>query len=220
LGQSKEQAEFGKNETPQGGLSGDKGYIFESILANKWSQLPEVLKRHYAIRSGSDDRSIVRGEMSVRYRGPLKLLAPVYRLLGSVPLINQDKVETEVLFHGEKDDAGFRFVRTFKPQNEKPYQFRSTMFQLAGSEVIEVMRFGFCWWLNYDFENGQVLLRHKGYGVRWFGRFFSLPLTSLLGRADAWEKAVDNDHFEMQVKVVHPIFGEIYSYSGVFGFDK
>jgi hypothetical protein len=90
------------------------------------------------------------------------------------------------------------------------------MEQMRGSEVVEFMRFGIGWRLRYAWDGQRVRLHHLGYVWRIFGLLIPLPLELLIGRGDAWEEPIDNDSFRMWMSVVHPWWGQTYSYSGTF----
>jgi len=90
------------------------------------------------------------------------------------------------------------------------------MIQVEGNEVIEIMRFGIGWRMNYLWQDGKVILKHKGYTMKLFGRYIPLPLTTILGEGYAEEVAVDDETFSMFVEIRHPWWGKIYEYKGQF----
>lgn len=189
---------------------------FAPIFGADWESLPTVMKKHYANRPYSHDRVVVEGRMSVEYRSIMKWLKPFYRLLGTVPVVNAHDIPVRVQFDSEPDSNAFRFHRFFAFSNTRPYQFRSRMLQIEGNKLVEIMRFGICWCLSYHWNNGKVLLQHRGYAWRVLGHYLPLPLHWLLGRGDAEEIPLDDHRFAMKVTMVHPWFGEIYNYRGEF----
>lgn len=190
--------------------------IFKGIFGQHWPQLPSVLRKHYTNRPFSNDKVVVEGQLDIKCRHILKLMAPFYRLLGSVPMVTASKVPVRVQFDSDKNSSAFHFNRTFLFEGKKPYQFKSRMLQLKDNEVIEIMKFGICWRMLYCWEDGKVKLKHKGYAQKVFSYYLPLPLTCLIGRGDAEESAVDDKSFAMKVSITHPLFGEIYSYAGQF----
>lgn len=194
--------------------------IFQPIFAQDWDRLPAVMKKHYANRPYCQDRTIVDGRMSVEYRGLLQLLRPFYRLLGTVPIVNASDIPVRVTFTSHPDDCSFGFNRQFFFHNALPYHFRSRMLQINGPDLVEIMRFGVCWCLRYEWDGHKVLLRHRGYALHWFGHFIPVPLHWLLGRGDAEEIPLDDERFAMQVTLVHPLLGELYRYRGEFRVEQ
>ncbi|MEE2732871.1 MAG: DUF4166 domain-containing protein [Pseudomonadota bacterium] len=190
--------------------------IFKPVFGAQWDALPPVMKKHYAIRPYSTDQVIVDGVMDVVCLRPLNMARPLYRLLGAIPLTTEYSVRCTVHFNSSLRDRSFGFVRHFWFVHQRFYRFRSRMLALGGEQVIEIMRFGFCWKMRYRWEDDKVKLIHDGYGLYWFGHLIPLPVTWLLGRGDAEEWAIDDNRFAMNVTMTHPLFGTQYSYSGTF----
>ena len=194
--------------------------IFKSVFGLQWDQLPPVMQQHYGIRPYTNDQVIVDGVMDVVCYRPLSFAKPLYRLMGSIPLTTEYGVRCTVHFNSSPRNRRFGFVRHFWFVHRRFYRFRSNMLAIGGERVIEIMRFGFCWKMLYRWEDSRVKLIHDGYGLYWFGHLVSLPLTWLLGRGDAEERAVDDNHFAMKVVMMHPLFGIQYSYSGTFNITQ
>jgi len=121
-----------------------------------------------------------------------------------------------VHFDSTPDSKAFCFNRQFHFREHRPYQFRTRMLQIEGNEMVEIMRFGVCWRFQYLWENDTVILRHRGYALKLLGHLIPAPLHWIIGRGDAIERAVDDDHFDMEVTLSHPLFGELYRYAGRF----
>jgi predicted DCC family thiol-disulfide oxidoreductase YuxK len=190
--------------------------IFQSIFGGQWDDLPPVMKKHYANHPYSHDRVVVEGRMAVEFRSVLHVLRPFYRLLGTVPIVSAQNVPVRVEFDSDPDTRAFHFNRTFLLPSARPYHFRTRMLQRSGNELVEIMRFGICWCLRYEWDGQKVRLQHRGYALHWFGHFIPVPLHWLLGRGDAEEVALDDDRFAMQVTLMHPLLGQLYSYRGEF----
>ena len=189
---------------------------FKSIFGEAWEELPLAIQKHYSIRPYSDDITIVEGTLDIMCTGPIKYFSTLFWIMGSIPPHNEKDVPVTVHFKSDRDTKCFHFVRTFYFKNRKPYQFRSRMIQTTGNEVIEIMRFGFGWKMNYLWEDNQVKLKHKGYVLKIFGHFIPLPLTALMGKGNAEETAIDDNHFKMFTDINHPHWGKIYEYKGCF----
>lgn len=189
--------------------------IFKKVFGESWDVLPSVFHKHYANRASSDDRVVVEGSLDLLCRAHMKILSPLLWLLGSAPPSNDKNVPVTVQFTS-KDGAEFHFDRAFHFENRKPHHFRSRMRQVQGSEVIEIMRFGICWRMNYLWQDNKVVLKHKGYALHLFNCFIPLPISWLVGRSDAEEVAVSDDEFDMSASITHPLFGKVYEYRGRF----
>lgn len=190
--------------------------IFKSIFGAAWDNLPPVMKKHYANRTYTDDHVTVEGTLDVMCAGPIRALAPLFWLLGSIPPINQKNVPVTVHFRSSPDTKKFHFQRVFHFQGRKPYHFRSYMIQVENNDVVEITGGGMGWRMLYDWENGKVVMKHKGYALRLFGHYIPLPLEIFLGKGYAEEVAVDDNTFDMQMHLTHPRWGKIYEYKGQF----
>ncbi|WP_193184244.1 DUF4166 domain-containing protein [Nisaea sediminum] len=191
--------------------------IFAPVFGDDWERLPPVIRRHYPNRPFSDDVTRVEGVLDVMSAGPVRLLAPVLSALGQIPARNESGVPVTVTFRSDPGSAAFVFDREFR-FSDGDYHFRSRMLHLGGGEVVEIMRYGFYWRCRYAWREGKVMLAHRGYGIRLFGRHVPLPLGLLLGRNEAEEVPLDAGSFGMMTRITHPLWGRVYEYRGRFSF--
>ena len=189
---------------------------FKAIFGKDWEALPPVMKKHYANRPYSSDVTVVEGKLEVFCKPPLRWLAPVMRLLGQIPAVNQKNVPVTVRFESDLHSKAFHFNRFFHFANGKSYIFHSRMLQLKDNEVVEIMKFGLAWKMQYSWDGEKVTLAHKGYAIQIFGHLIPLPLTMLIGEGNAFEYPVDDNTFDMEVNITHPWWGEMYGYKGRF----
>jgi hypothetical protein len=189
---------------------------FKNVFGDSWDDLPIVMKKHYVNRPYSKDRAIVEGTLDIMCAGPIKLLAPLFWLMGNIPPRNENGVAVTVYFDSDENSKAFHFNRIFYFKNRKPYHFRSRMVPVTDNEIIELMRFGFGWRMNYCWEDNRVKLKHKGYVFNLFGYLIPMPLTFFIGEGNAEEVAIDDNTFAMDVRITHSLWGEIYGYKGQF----
>ncbi|MFK5978210.1 MAG: DUF4166 domain-containing protein [Rhizobiaceae bacterium] len=194
--------------------------VFKNVFGESWDELPNVLQKHYANRPYSDDLTTVEGVLDIHCEQPLRFLAPLMKFLGQIPAHTQKNVPVTVRFQSERDSKAFQFNRVFRFSNAAPYEFRSRMIQIEGSEVIEIMRFNLGWRMHVSWDGEKIVLKHKGYALPLFGHFIPLPLTFLMGSGYAEEVAVDAEHFDMLTHITHPWWGEVYGYKGRFKLVK
>ena len=190
--------------------------IFKSIFGSDWDSLPIVMKKHYANRPYSTEVTTIKGTLNIFCKAPLLWFAPMLKLLGQIPAFNQSGVPVTVRFESEPNSKLFHFNRKFDISGREPYFFRSKMIQTRGNEVIEIMKFGLGWRMQCSWNGQQVVLKHKGYVIYLFGHFIPIPLTILMGEANAIETPVCENIFDMEVNITHPWWGEMYGYNGRF----
>jgi predicted DCC family thiol-disulfide oxidoreductase YuxK len=189
---------------------------FKPIFGAAWESMPPVMHMHYRNRPFSKDHTHVEGTMSVWAAWPLRFMAPLLQLMGSVPTRTGTDMPVSVDFKSEADSTAFHFIRTFRYPGRKPYIFHSRMHPLGGSRVVERMKFGLGWRVAFTWENKRVILQHQGYAFCLFNWFIPLPLGWILGdiHAEEWETGANS--FAMFVEIKHPLWGKIYDYRGEF----
>lgn len=189
--------------------------IFQPIFADNWQQLPPVLKKHYANRPYSADIVPLEGSMDIEFSKLTRALAPLFRLFGALSPYEGKNIPTTVYSKSETGTSNYILERHFNFPGRKTYIFRSKLIPLGEDRVIEAMKFGIGWYCQFKYENNRVWLIHKGFRWRVFGLLVPLPLNLFLGRAEAWEEAIDDDNFRMYMAMRHPWFGN-YIYKGQF----
>ena len=200
-----------------------KAPVFAEVFADQWEHLPPVMQTHYANRPYTRDRVTVEGHLDVYIRPLMKPFASLMAALGLLAPYAGERVPCTVQFLSQVDGKAFIFDRRFhfpessSASGRKSYQFRSELVAKGANDVIEYMRCGIGWRCGYSFENGRVVLAHKGYVWRLFGRDIPLPGAGLIvGRGEAFEEATGDDSFAMAMALHHPLFGRLYSYAGTF----
>lgn len=190
--------------------------IFKSIFGENWHELPTVMKKHYANRSYCDDISEASGTMKIDGSLIWNLCSPISRIFGILVPYTGENIEVIVKFRSSVENNHFVFDRTFYFPNKKPYKFYSTLIPQENGEVVEIMNLGLGWKCEYCWQEGRVLLRHKGYVLKLFGKILSFPIGGLIGKGYAEEIPIDEDSFAMKMEIVHPWWGKLMGYSGTF----
>lgn len=190
--------------------------IFQSVLGTGWDAMPRMMRRRYAVRPFSDDQVTVEGTLDVK-RSPLaRLLSPLLSLCGALVPHEGSGVPVSVRFYSSPDACDFHFDRHFHFPGRAPYRFHSRMERVEGGDMVEFMRFGLGWRMRYGWDGRKIVLAHRGYVWRVFGRLVPLPLEWVLGSGYAEEEPLSDDSFRMWMAVTHPWFGQTYGYGGIF----
>lgn len=190
--------------------------IFKSIFGESWNDLPLIMKKHYANKPYTEQVITVKGRLNVFCKPPLSWLSPLMRLMGQIPAFNANNVPVTVRFESDFHSKSFHFNRAFNFRDRKTYIFHSRMFQIKENEVIEIMKFGLGWKMHYSWDGEKVVLEHRGYALQVLGHLIPLPLSILMGAGHAVEYPVDDNTFDMEVRITHPWWGEVYGYKGRF----
>lgn len=189
---------------------------FKPIFSDKWNMLPKVIKKHYANRPYSNDVVTVKGKMNFIIARWARYIMPLFKWLKIIVPYAGENVDVTVHFRSEVDSDVYQFDRWIYFPGRKPYNFLSKMHHTKGKEIVEKFACGICWCMNYDFDGEKVLLLHKGYALKLFGKVIPFPISAIVGKGYAEEIAIDDNSFRMRMTITHPLFGVYYEYNGLF----
>lgn len=192
--------------------------IFKNVFGKDWDALPKCMKKHYSNRPYSLDTISVEGVLDIYCGGPIRKFPFLYWLLGSVPPVNEKNVPVHVDFKSSKNSNAFYLNRIFSLTKRRTHLFNSRMARVDEKYLVEIMRFGIGWKMEYSWTGEKVKISHVGYVLNVFGVFIPFPIAALAGKVYAEEIAVDENTFDMKVSVLHPWWGKLYEYSGKFYF--
>jgi hypothetical protein len=194
----------------------EEGSLFRSVFGESWALMPAVLRKRYANRPISRDLVLMQGNLTITMAPWLRHFRPLIRLSRALVPFEGDNIPVVIRFSSETLSSACDFDRSFSPPGGGLYRFRSRLTPFHGDEMVEFMAIGIGWRARYRFENGRVQIDHGDYRIPVFGRLVRLPIEWLIGRAEAWEEAIDDNRFRMAMRIQHRYFGELYSYRGEF----
>ena len=183
--------------------------LMQQALGADWDKLPAALQAHYRFGTTTDT-----GSMDIEYPRFMQPVWSILRLLGAL-VDRQGKSVTTIV---EKRVVGERQVwqRTITYPDGQIVRFDSFWVAAGNAEVIE-------------FVNPVLGLQMAPYVVgeklRYRGVSFiaklgpvtiPIPEWLVLGHATIIEEALDDTHFAMDFRLTHPLFGELFRYSGKF----
>ncbi len=190
--------------------------LFREMFGAAWELMPNVFHRHYANRPYHMDVVTVTGTMSVWQSPLMRPFAFLFLWTGTLVPVTEANILTDVIFKTHSDTSCFLYDRRFKLGDNRILTFKSRLEPRNGNEAVEWTESGIGWHCAFFFEGGRVRLRHLGYRFKIGALELPLPMDWLFGRPSAWEEAVSETEFRMEMTIDHPIFGRIYSYSGQF----
>ncbi len=196
------------------------GPIFKPVFADAWATLPNCIKARYAVRAGSTDRVSVAGKLDVEYSRAFLLLAPIFRLLGTLVPHRGRGVPVRVTFSSPPGSAALHLDRVFSFPGRAPARFSSRLVPQGGDRVVEFMRYGIGWKSRLFLEGDDVIMQHVGYVWRLFGILVPLPLGWIVGRGHATETPISGGTFSMTMELRHPLLGRLFEYHGTFEIEK
>ena len=183
--------------------------LMQQALGADWDKLPPALQAHYRFGTTTDT-----GSMDIEYPRFMQPVWSILRLLGAL-VDRQGKSVTTIV---EKRVVGERQVwqRTITYPDGQIVRFDSFWVAAGNAEVIE-------------FVNPVLGLQMAPYvvgeklhyrGVRFIAKLgpvtIPIPEWLVLGHATIIEEALDDTHFAMDFRLTHPLFGQLFRYSGKF----
>lgn len=182
------------------------------VLSAQWAQLHPTLRAHHA---GGAVHEV--GAMDVefpRWMGPLLWLLQWF---GALVHRAQPQVHTVVDKHSRNGRQ--TFDRTLTYADGQVLRFNSTWVAEPGGRLVEYVNP----WLALELApvvRGDAL-HCEGVCV-WVGRGglrLCLSERWLLGHTVIAEHALDARHYAMDFRMIHPWFGQVFRYAGVFETD-
>ena len=183
--------------------------LMQQALGATWDKLPPALQAHYRFGSTVD-----KGSMDIEYPRLMQPVWSILRLFGAL-VDRPGKGVTTVV---EKRVVGDRQIwhRTITYIDGQVVRFNSFWVATGNGEVVE-------------FVNPVLGLQMAPYvvgdklhyrGVRFVAKIgavtIPIPEWLTLGHATIVEEALDDTHFTMDFRLTHPLFGQLFRYSGTF----
>lgn len=183
--------------------------LMQNALGADWDKLPPALQAHY--RFG---KTIDNGHMDVEYPRFMQPYLSVLHLMGALIDRGGRQVPTVV----EKTVVGERqyWRRTITYPDGRVVYFNSFWVSVGDNQMIEFVNPVLGLQMAVHVEGGKLHYR----GVRFvakLGRFLlPIPEWLVLGHTTITEHAIDATHFAMDFRLTHPLFGQLFRYSGTF----
>ncbi len=187
--------------------------IMQMALKDQWQELPQSLKAHY---QGDDNADV--GKLSIEYPKAMQLPLNLLKMLGA--LINRagNEIPATVEKSMRRDKQYWR--REINFLDGRKVIFKSVWQYHEGNELIEFVNRFVGLRMAVKVENETLYYEGKGFELRLGKLRLSIPEWMLLGHTSIEEKAIDESYFEMDFRLHHPLFGQIYRYSGAFITEK
>ena len=183
--------------------------LMQLALGTDWEKLPPALQAHYRFGTTVD-----RGSMDIEFPRFMQPVWSILKLFGALV----DRKGNGVMTIVEKSVVGERQVwrRTIIYPDGQVVRFDSFWVAAGNGEVVE-------------FVNPVLGLQMAPYvvgeklhyrGVKFIAKLgpvtIPIPEWLTLGYATIVEEALDDTHFAMDFRLTHPLFGQLFRYSGKF----
>jgi len=182
--------------------------LMQQALGEQWAKLPAALKAHYQA-----DSNIDTGLLTIQYPCYMQPFLSFLNLIGAL----LDRRGCDIPARVEKFMAGTRqhWRRRLSHPVAGTLCFDSIWEHEGDNLLTEYVNT--CLGLTMSVELVGDSLHYEGqcFILRLAGLRFRLP-EWLLGHTTIREHALDENRFEMDFRLTHPLVGQIYRYSGKF----
>jgi len=185
------------------------GSPLRQALGSQWHRLPEALCAHHRARSSTDI-----GTLDIDYPRAMQPYLGLLRLLGVLVNRRGRDVPTVVEKHLEAGAQHWR--RAIRFADGGAVSFNSHWVHAGGSDVIEYVNRVIGLRMSVQVVDGRLHFEGKCYVVRLGTLLLPLPEWLVLGHTTIVETALDDAHFAMDFRLRHPLFGQIFRYTGEF----
>ena len=191
--------------------------VLKQALGSQWSSLAHVIQAHYGLTPFTDKQIRLSGMMDrVSYSFVAALMMPFAVFSGALVPYRGKNVPVEAINQSASGKPAYFWTRTFHFPDRNPYTFQSWMICTGAGELTEYVRFGLGIRLAVRVHNGGLIERDLGY-IWKLGRWsIPLPIHLLFGRSYIEEMPISDSEYRMKWTVTHPLFGEMFAYSGRF----
>ena len=192
----------------------NKTSLMQQALGEQWAQLPPSLKAHYNNNEGGENIAI--GELTIDYPKFMQWPLNAMRLVGALVNRRGDKLPTKVE-RIMNDDGAQYWHRSIQYPDGTTVAFKSRFtYDLENNEFVEYTNRFLGLKMQSFVKDGALHYESCGYVLELGAVTIPLPEWLALGHASIVESAINETEFQMDFRLKHPLFGEIFSYIGTF----
>jgi hypothetical protein len=186
--------------------------LMQHALGDDWHKLPPALQAHYA------RATIDTGHMNIEYPRFMQPWLTLLRCFGALVNRAGSNVATVV----EKSTEGDRqfWYRTLTYADNQTRTFNTVWIHAGGNQLIEFVNPVLGLQMAVHVENGRLHYQ----GVRFVAKLgrllLPIPEWLALGHTAIVEEALSETRFAMDFRLRHPVFGQVFRYSGEFETGK
>lgn len=187
--------------------------LMKLALGEQWEQLPEALKAHY--RNDDNGINIATGHLNIDYPRFMQLPLHALRLMGA--LINRRGNHLETTVERKMEGEQQYWHRTINYPDGKQVHFKSLfVYDAKSNRLIEYTNRFLGLKMKVHVENKQLHYQSCGYVLKLGSVQLPIPESLALGHASIVETDTGDESFDMDFRLRHPLFGQIFSYAGTF----
>ena len=187
--------------------------LMQVALGTDWEKLPEALKAHYELGPNVDI-----GHLDIEFPLWMKPYLWLLHLFGALLTRSGKWIPTRVEKDVVADRQTWRRTITF-PDGEMA-TFNSFWISSVGNRLIEFVNPVMGLEMTVRVEGEELRYEGVRYVLRLGRLTVSIPEWLILGHTTIVERGLPTNSFAMDFRLTHPLFGEVFRYSGVFSTQR
>ena len=178
-----------------------------------WSELESGIHRRFATYVGEGHSLVFKGRMQWVYCSPLGyIISKVIKRFAILP--DACVRDSEFTFDIGMRNGEILKQRTYEMRASQSFRF-SSLFSTE-PRLHEEFNGGIGMYLGLLVKRGSLLFRDEGYFFRIGQRRLRLPRWLTVGHFDLLHRNLDEQRFQIIIRVVHPLFGTLFYQRGEF----
>jgi len=183
--------------------------LMQQVLGDQWEQLPPALHRHYQHSDNTDT-----GLLDIDYPSFMHPYLSIMRLFGALINKRGKNIPTTVPKQMKGDTQYWK--RSICFPDGGTVLFKSHWKYAGGNELIEYINSFLGLRMAVHAEDGHLYYEGRHYVLKLGSVLLPVPEWLVLGHTTIEEKALDDEHFYMDFRLQHPLFGQVFRYAGKF----
>lgn len=183
--------------------------LMHNALGAAFDTLPIALQEHY--KTGS---ILEHGAMDISYPRWMQPILSLLHLFGALVNKSGRQVATQVLRTPDINGEIWRRQMIFVDGTE--VRFNSYWVAGKNNHIIEYINSILGHEMAVRVENNKIYYHGVRFIVKLGPLLIPIPQWLLLGYTHIVEEAVDDRHYAMDFRLIHPLFGQVFRYAGQF----
>ena len=184
----------------------------QQALGSNWDKLPPALQAHYQSGTSTDI-----GYLNIEYPWFMQPVLSLFRIFGV--LVNRTGRNVSTVVNKTNTQKHQHWHRTIRYHNGKKIIFKSYWIASNNNQIIEYVSPFLGLEMKVWVEKDQLHYQGVNYIFKLGNFLLPIPQWLSLGYASIVEEAIDNTQFVMDFRIAHPLFGQVFRYSGKFEAD-
>ena len=188
--------------------------VLRTALGARWQHLHPDIRARFTLAPGATRQSFT-GTMREIHRSRIGwLIAHLIAFVRILPTVNARDVPFEFNL-SPTAGSGWIKERLYR-FSDGCFEFRSVMSIAPDGDLIEQFPYGLGMKIQLGAEDNKLYFRDDGYFLRFGALRLPLPRWLTVGRFTLMHQNIDHEHFIVEIRLDHPLFGRLFYQVGDF----